>query len=168
MMFLSISAKKFWLFAGLVTLCAALASMFLVIGMRSFFGRSPARELATIKRNVDSSELRSWAIETLRRFPDGTEPASYSPGFPDADGHNGKITLTNGAAFLRKIPAFGAIGPEIFVSGRGPEAQHHLDLVYFYGGWGNGQSLLVGPEAFTLETNSRCIRWAQGIYYRTW
>jgi len=114
----------------------------------------PKREFAVIKRSADPKQIQSWAMEVLRQFPDGSNES--------------RLIASNVPAFFQKIPAFGAVGPEVVVSSGGPEVQRCVKLIYFYGGWGNGQTILAGTPAFTHATNSRCILWAPGVYYIVW
>ncbi len=65
MVFLSISARRFWLFVGLFVLCtgAAVALVFFAFGW--MFAVFPRHELAVIARRVDPRQLQSWAVKVL-------------------------------------------------------------------------------------------------------
>jgi hypothetical protein len=164
MEFLSMPAKKFWL---LVSLTTGLAVLLVVLCFGAFgllVRRSPAREFEAVKRSIDLPRLRSWAVETLQQFPNATNGVFATQG---VSSHAGRLVFSNTPAFLNQIPAFGAVGPEVVISG--PDAgERHVELVYFYGGWGNGQTILAGSPIFTVATNSRCFRCAPGVYYRVW
>ncbi len=164
MPFLSISAKKVWLFVGLTTVFAVLGTALFFWAFGALFGRSPVREFELLKRNVDPRQVQSWAVEMLEQFPIATNGVFAASAAP----HAGRLMLSNAPAFLNRLPAFGAVGPEIVISGADNAAKRHVELVYFYGGWGNGQTILAGSPAFAVPTNSRCFCWAPGVYYRVW
>ena len=165
MRFLSIPARRFWLFVSFTAVFAVLVVVLLFGVFQWFFGRSPTREFEALRRNVDPHQLQSWALEILQRFPNATNAVFESP---KVSNYGGRLVFSNAPPFLNRIPAFGAVGPEIIISGVDAEAQRHIELVYFYGGWGNGQTILAGSPAFTAPTNSRCFLWAPGVYCKIW
>jgi len=163
--FLSISAKRFWLLIGLTAVCAVLMMALLFVCLGKFFGRSPGREFATLINNADPGQIQAWAVKTLEEFPGGTNGVFYDPGISN---YGERLVFSNAPAFLKRIPTFGAVGPVVVISSRDNEGKRHVELVYFYGGWGNGQSIVAGPPEFTIATNLQCLYWAPGVYYCTW
>jgi hypothetical protein len=69
MAFLSKRAKKFWIFVSVTAAAAVLLVVVFFGAVGWFFGRSPAREFETLKRNVDVQLVQSWAVQTLQQFP---------------------------------------------------------------------------------------------------
>jgi hypothetical protein len=160
MRFLSISTKRFWLFTAFTVVVAVLMVVVFFGAVRFLFGRSPIREFEALRRSADPGQLQSWALETLQQFPNETN-AVFA-------GDSGRLVLSNRPAFLSRVPTFGAVGPEVIISGLDVKGERHVELVYFYGGWGHGQTIFAGSPAFTMPTNSRCFHWASGVYYKAW
>jgi hypothetical protein len=165
MAFLSKRAKKFWTFLSVTAAAAVLLVVLFFGAVGWFFGRSPAREFETLKRSIDVQLLQSWAVQTLQQFPNPTNGVFVTP---EVSGHAGRLVFSNTPAFLNRLPTFGALGPEVVISGVDAMGERHVELVYFSGGWGNGQKILAGSPGFALSTNSRCFSWVPGVYYQVW
>ena len=165
MRYLSISAKKFWLWTS-VGLIGLLIIAALLAGLQLLFGHWHSRrdELAIIKQRVDAKELQAWAKQILRQYPDRTELFAYFPGMT-ADPT--MVILSNPPVLLWNMGILGRMGPSISVSAAGASSNRYVSLLYAesFGFGGDGHIVEVGDESFKAATNNRCVEWIPGVYY---
>ena len=137
----------------------------LAIVMTAFgCSRSREHELETIKARVDAHRLQAWATNILNQYPDAT---SLYPYFPGIAADSTMVILSNPPAFLNELQ-MGRMGPMIHVSGAGPDSKRRVSLLYAdsFGFGGPGHCVDVGGQTFRLATNSECVEWIPGVYYR--
>src|SRR5439155_14284628 len=143
MVYLSIPAKKFWLWTSGIGLIGLVGIAVLLAGFQLLFGRSHSRrdELAIIKQRVDAKEVQAWAKQILRQYPDRTELFAYFPGMTTDPT---MVILSNPPALLRSMGILGRMGPSIWVNNR------CVSLLYAesFGFGGDGHVILAGDENY--------------------
>jgi len=164
MRFLSVSAKAFWAFAGVVVL--ALMVVAFVVPTLFSRQRSRAGEFQAMKGRFDSHTVQAWAKLILREH---TNAATLCPYFDGITPDPKMLILSNPPAFLSGMAMFGRMGPMgVSVSALGPASNRCVTLLYVesYGFGGDGHLIEAGDESYRAATNADCIEWIPGVYYR--
>jgi hypothetical protein len=138
-----------------------------VAGLAVGFGcsRSRDREFAIISQRVDPHKVQQWAKNILRDYPTNTQLYPYFPGIAS---NSTMVLLYDPPALLQDMAILRRMGPMILVSSPGSSSNRCVSLLYAdsFGFGGAGHVIDAGDESFSETTNTKCIRWIPGVYFR--